>query len=638
MPDAFKHEDGSRVPLVWQHGHSDPKNVLGHAILEHREDGMYAYGYFNNTQTGESSKALVQHKDITQLSIYANKLVQKGSHVLHGSIREVSLVLAGANPGALIDNVAVAHSDGEIETLEDEAIIYTGLPLEHKDLSHGEASVKDEKLSHASQEKKEKDVPEDDRTVEDVFNTLTDEQKELVYFMIGAALEEANSSAEQSGITHTEGIDMNRNVFEQDGAARTPTHTLSHSDINTIVSDAIKGGSLKDAVEAYAMAHGIDDIDVLFPEARAITGTPEWLTRRSEWVADVLGGARKSPFARIKTVSADLTYDEARARGYIKGTVKKEEFFGVAKRITTPTTIYKKQQLDRDDMIDITDFDVVAWLKGEMRLMLDEEIARAILIGDGRDVASTDKISETNLRPIATDDDFYTVKVPVDLANAESSPTEVVDAVILARHFYKGSGLPTFYTTESLIGQLMAAKDTQGRRLYRNVSEVAAEMRVRDLVAVGVLEETPEVIGIMVNMADYVIGADRGGEVSLFDDFDIDYNKYKYLIETRISGALVKAKSALVVVQSGNAEVLAKAPTWNPDTGVVTIPSVAGVQYVDASDESVLTAGAITVDPLTSITIQAEATSGKILSPAERTRWTFRNRNQPVPDEPVAGP
>lgn len=631
-PGAFKHMDGEQVPLVWQHGHSDPKNILGHAVLEHRSDGMYAYGFFNGTPAGQNAKDLVKHKDIRMMSIYANQLVQKGSNVLHGAIREVSLVLAGANPGALIDNINIAHGDGEYEELDDEAIIYTGLNLEHgfEAIDNNDAELEPEMgdFSHADK----------DKTVGEIYESLTDEQKDIVHFLIGAALEEKEDELSQSDIEdiidseigqfllHKKGyVDMTHNIFEQ-GKTPAPGAVLSHSDIQMIVDDAQKVGSLKEAVEAYALKHGIDDIDILFPEAKALTDRPEWIKRRTEWVSSVLGGARKSPFSRIKTMTADLTYEDARAKGYIKGNVKKEEFFGVAKRSTTPQTIYKKQKLDRDDMIDITDFDVVAWLKGEMRLMLDEELARAILIGDGRDVASDDKISETHIRPIAKDDDFYTITVPVNLDDPDASPRDVVDAVILSRQFYKGTGLPTFFTSESWIGSIMVLDDGDGRRLYRNLSEVAAEMRVSEIVPVEVLESEPDIVGILVNMNDYVIGADRGGEVSMFDDFDIDYNQYKYLIETRVSGALVKAKSAMVVKRSGETGVTAKAPSWDAESNKVTIPAVAGVDYLDASDESVLAPGSITLEAGETLTIQAVAQSNHALSPSERTRWTFRNR------------
>lgn len=657
MPNAFKHMDGAQVPLVWQHGHQDPKNVLGHAVLEHREDGVYAYGYFNDTPSGASTKALVKHQDVNQLSIYANQLVEKGHRVIQGAIREVSLVLAGANPGALIDNINIAHSDGEVVQLDDEAVIYTGMSLEHEagpDVDAGKPDEEDkEDDTEDTEDTEDKEDKEDnssaddkklshtsDKTIGEIYEGLTEEQKNVLHFMVGAALEAANGEKEvkQSDIEkymisedgqaflQTKGYkEMSHNVFEQEDD-KVAAPVLSHSAIQGIVDDAQKTGSLKEAVEAYALKHGIDDIDVLFPEARALEGRPEWVKRRTEWVAGVLGGARKSPFSRIKTMSADLTYDDARAKGYIKGNVKKEEFFGVAKRSTTPQTIYKKQKLDRDDMVDITDFDVVAWLKSEMRVMLDEELARAILIGDGRDVAADEKISETHIRPIAKDDDFYTITVPVNLDDANSTPREVVDAVILSRRYYKGTGLPTFYTTESWIGSIMVLDDGDGKRLYRNLDEVAAEMRVSAIVPVEALESETDILGVLVNMNDYVVGADRGGVISMFDDFDIDYNQYKYLIETRVSGALVKAKSAMVIKKTADTEAAAVTPDWDGDTFTVTIPTVTGIIYVDATDDSVLAGGDIVLAAEEVLVVQAVADTGYVLSPSARTRWTFRNR------------
>ena len=369
---------------------------------------------------------------------------------------------------------------------------------------------------------------------------------------------------------------MKHNVFEEKEKNSAPS--LSHSDIDGIIADATKTGSLKDAVQRYALAHGIDDIDVLFPDAVAVGDVPEFLKRRSEWVSKVLGAARKSPFSRIKTLSADITVEEARAKGYIKGTMKKEEFFGVAKRVTTPTTIYKKQKLDRDDVVDITDFDVVAWLKAEMRLMLDEEIARAILIGDGRDVANEDKINEGNIRPIAKDHELYVTYISVNLGDANSTINELTDALILNRHNYKGSGLPSMFTTETVIAQFLLLKDTLGRRIYKSLDEVATELRVSEIVAVEVMEEDPDVLAILVNMNDYLVGATAGGQVSMFDDFDIDYNQYKYLIETRMSGTLVKLKSAIVVKKTAAGSVQLFRGTHIYGT-TVTIPTQAGVLY-----------------------------------------------------------
>jgi hypothetical protein len=550
MPDAFKHMDGMTVPLVWQHGHKEPGNVLGHAVLENRTDGVYTYAYFNETESGKSAKTLVRHKDITALSIYANKLLEKGKSVIHGSIIEVSLVLSGANPGALIDNVNLAHSDGEVETLEDEAIIYTGLTLEHED----------KPVVHAAA----------DQTLQDVYESLTAEQKDLVHFMIGAALEAADGTAAHSdeksddksndtpeeSLTHQEGTEMPRNVFEQnEETPKTPRQTLTHDQVRSIIEDAKKTGSMKESVLAHAVTYGIENIDYLFPDARTIANSPEFVARRMDWVDGVLTGTRHSPFSRIKSQSADITHPEARAKGYVKGSLKKEEWFKLEQRVTTPQTIYKKQKLDRDDIIDITDLDVVAWLKAEMRVMLDEEIARAVLVGDGRDVADPDKIQEDHIRPIATDDEFYSHQT---IVNKSVVGDALVDAVILQREFYRGSGNPAMYTTERALTELLVVKDTTGRRLYATEAELAAALRVSKIVAVPVMEDAEiidvgdgttvhDLLAILVNLSDYTLGADKGGAVAMFDDFDIDYNQYKYLIETRLSGALTKFKSAQII-------------------------------------------------------------------------------------------
>ena len=558
MPDAFKHMDGQTVPLVWQHGHSEPGNILGHAVLEHRQDGVYAYGYFNETASGQSSKTLVRHKDITNLSIYANKLVEKGKSVLHGSIREVSLVLSGANPGALIDNINLAHSDGDIETLEDEAIIYTGLPLEHED-----QVVPEEELVHA----------DDEKTVQDVWDTLNQEQKDVVHYMIGVALESNDKEVSQSDedpseevLEHQEGNEMTHNVFEQNGVVQEKRPTLTHDQLSAIMADAKKGGSFKDAILEHAVTYGIENIDLLFPDAKTITSSPEFVARRMEWVAGVLNGTRHSPFSRIKSVSADITLDTARAKGYVKATLKQDEFFGLAERVTTPQTVYKKQKLDRDDIIDITDLDVVAWLKAEMRVMLDEEIARAVLIGDGRNVASPDKIQEQYIRPIAKDDEFYTHQTSV--ANTVAGDA-LIDTILLQREFYRGSGNPTMYCTERFLTELLVLKDTTGRRLYESEAALATALRVSSIVPVPVMEDATvidvgdgttvlELLAILVNLSDYTLGADKGGAVSMFDDFDIDYNQYKYLIETRLSGALTKFKSAQVIARRPGAVTASK--------------------------------------------------------------------------------
>jgi HK97 family phage prohead protease len=566
LPGAFAHQDKAQVPLVWQHGHNEPSNVLGHAVLENRDEGVYTYGYFNDTEQAQNAKILVHHKDITYLSIFANQLIEKAKQVSHGIIREVSLVLAGANPGALIDNIELQHADGELVTIEDEAVIYSGEPLRH-----GDDPEEEEKTEDEEQEKKPDPSEEDDEgpTVQDVYDQMSEEQKEVVHYMVGAAIEHtatpAPDSEKESVVIHSdsetheeEQRTMKRNVFEQQSESGEVKPHLSHDEMKGIVADATRTGSLKEAVQNYAIKHGITDIDILFPDARTLTATPEFDSRRIAWVKGVLDGTRHSPFSRIKSVLADITVEEARAKGYVKGNLKKEEFFGLSKRVTTPATVYKKQKLDRDDIVDITDFDVVAWLKAEMRLMLDEELARAILIGDGRDVDDEDKIKDpagategAGIRSILHDHELYVATVEVNLEDTGSNPSEMVDQILLNMGVYKGSGQPSLYTTLGTLTKLLLAKDSLGRRLYRTASDLAAELGVASVVTVEVLENEEDLLGIIVNLSDYTVGADRGGEVSMFDDFDIDYNQYKYLIETRLSGALTKIRSAIVIKNSG---------------------------------------------------------------------------------------
>ena len=535
MKDAFKHNDGQTVPLVWNHQHNDPLNVLGHALLENREEGVYAYCKFNETESGKNAKLLVEHGDVSALSIYANQLKQQGSNVIHGAIREVSLVLAGANPGAFIDSV-MSHG----EESDDEAIIYTG-----EDIS----------LFHAD-EKKDKPVDEkseDEETVADVFNTLTEKQKTVVYAMIGQALEEKEESEDNNNNDDSKGGNktMKHNVFDKED---TKKDVLSHSDLEAIFADAKRYGSLKDSV----LAHGIEQIDYLFPDAKNVTNTPQFIQRDMGWVQKVMNSVHHTPFSRIKSILADITEDDARAKGYIKGNLKKDEVFTLLKRTTTPTTIYKKQKLDRDDVVDITDFDVVAWLKSEMRMMLDEEIARAILVGDGRLSSSDDKINEQNIRPIWKDDDLYTIKAPVTVAanaTADEKAKAFIRATIKSRKNYKGSGEPTLYTTEDVLTDCLLMEDTTSRVIYDSVSKLATALRVKEIVTVPVMENlsrvdngvTYNLMGIIVNLSDYNIGADKGGAVNMFDDFDIDYNAQKYLIETRCSGALIKPYSAIAL-------------------------------------------------------------------------------------------
>lgn len=538
---AFKVNDGQTVPLVWQHLHNDPSNVLGHARLENRDDGVYAYCKFNNTEAGQNAKELVKHKDINALSIHANKLVQKGSDVIHGVIKEVSLVLSGANPGALIDNLAIEHGDGSLVTDDTEAIIYTGSELSLDDLTHQAGST----------------GSEDEKTVAEIFAGFSDVEKDVVYAMISQVLQgQTEINADDGEVKHyDEGRrDMKINVFDKQDPTETEGATLTHSQIQAIFEDAKRCGSLKESVLAHAQEYGIEDIDYLFPDARKVRETPDFIKRDTDWVEGVMAGTHHTPFSRIKSMAADITANEARAKGYVTGAEKKEEIIKLLKRVTGPTTIYKKQKLDRDDIIDITDFNVVSWLKSEMRLMLDEEIARAILIGDGRAVDNADKINEECIRPIYKDDDLYAHKVLLEGPTIEAK----IDEIVRARINYKGSGNPTLYAPPTVITDMLLIKDKNGRRIYNTEAELAAALRVSKIVEVplmdtvsriieGVTEAPAKLVGIIVNLKDYTVGTDKGGEVNMFDDFDIDYNQYKYLMETRCSGALTRPKSALVL-------------------------------------------------------------------------------------------
>ncbi len=552
IKDAFKENDGQIVPLVWQHQHNEPSNVLGHALLENREDGVYAYCTFNGTEPGKNGKLLVEHGDVTYLSIYANQLVEKSKNVIHGIIREVSLVLAGANPGALIDNLAFEHGDGNIVTDDEEAIIYTGLELEQK---KEEKIVDTTEVKHADATS----AADDNETVEDVFNTLNEKQKTAVYAIMGAVLEgeeETDTTAAQSDISEEnsnnegdKGI-MKNNVF--DGSATNNRVYLSHDQFAEVAKDAFKYGSLKQSLLAHAGSYGIDNIDYLFPDARLLSDSPAFLKREMTWVGPVISGTRHTPFSRIKSVYADITVDTARAMGYVTGSQKHDEVFGLLKRTTAPTTIYKKQKLDRNDILDITDLDVVAWLKAEMRVMLDEELARAVLVGDGRLLASEDKIDETCIRPIWTDSDLYAHHL--QLPSTDNLAEEVIDKIILGRTNYKGSGSPALFVSPTFLTSMLLIKDSLGYRIYKTEADLAAALRVSRIVEVPIMEglhrtDTLEydLLGIIVNLFDYTIGADKGGAVSMFDDFDIDYNQYKYLIETRCSGALTLPKAALVI-------------------------------------------------------------------------------------------
>lgn len=545
--DAFKDNNGQKVPLVWNHQHNEPFNILGHALLENREEGVYAYCTFNDTEAGQNAKQLVEHGDVSALSIYANQLKQHGGDVIHGSIREVSLVLAGANPGAFIDSI-ICHG----EESEEEAIIYTGEDIY---LSHADnEEMKEEK---PMEDTKKVENKTDNKTVKDVFDTLTEEQKTVVYALIGQALESAGATDENDENDDEEDNNMKHNVFDQDEMMQ--GNALSHSDMEEIFSDAKRTGSLKEAFLAHNATYGIDQIDTLFPEPKSMNTPPDFIKRDTNWVAGVINGVHHTPFSRIKSMFANITEDEARAKGYIKGKLKKEEVFTLLKRTTTPTTIYKKQKLDRDDIIDITDFDVVAWIKSEMRMMLDEEIARAILVGDGRLTSDDDHINETNIRPIWKDDDLYTIKTKITVgasATDDDKAKAVIKAAVKSRKNYKGSGNPVLYTTEDFLTNCLLLEDTQGYRLYKSEQDVATAMRVSRIVTVPVMEnltrtdsESKErtLVGIIVNLNDYNVGADKGGAVNMFDDFDIDYNQQKYLMETRCSGALIKPYSAIAL-------------------------------------------------------------------------------------------
>ena len=537
MKDAFKDNDGKSVPLVWNHQHNDPTNVLGHALLQNRDEGVYAYCTFNDSEAGKTGKLLVQHGDVCALSIWANQLKQNLNNVVHGNIREVSLVLAGANPGAFIDSI-IMHG----EESDEDAIIYTGEDIVLSHSNESEDKKMDETDKNVETNKEE--------TVADVFNTLSEKQKNVVYAIIGQALEEGEESDNEES---EGGNEMKHNVFDQ--TEEKNNDVLSHDAMNAIISDGKRFGSLKESFLAHADEYGIKQIDYLFPEAESLNNPPEFIKRETDWVSKVMNGVHRTPFSRIKSSFADITADEARAKGYIKGNLKKEEVFTLLKRSTTPTTIYKKQKLDRDDIIDITDFDVVAWLKSEMRMMLNEEIARAILIGDGRLSSSDDKINEQNIRPIASDAELYSVRVPVSVAASATTDDKakaMIRAAVKARKEYKGSGNPTFFTTEDWLTDALLLEDTMGHRLYKNESDVAAAMRVSNIVTVPVMEGAKgpnggDLIGIIVNLNDYNVGADKGGAINMFDDFDIDYNQQKYLIETRCSGALTKPYSALVL-------------------------------------------------------------------------------------------
>lgn len=663
MRGAFAHQDKKTVPLVWQHSHDDPKNVLGHAVLEEREDGVYAHAYFNDTPEAKHAKTLVEHGDVVSLSIYANGLKEKSKQVFHGVIRELSLVLSGANPGALIDQVRIAHSDDFIETLDDEAIIYTGLELQHDDLQ-----TDDETVEHADTASADAETEE---PLGDILDSMSEKQKHAMNYVLEKALEEQakelgdgkdtaaqhsantesedarsdDSNTDEGDLTHQEGTtSMTKNIFDQAEAGGGATKTLSHSDFADIMADAKKRGSFKEALnealehgnlkEEY-LAHatnaagqtvnyGIADIEFLFPEAKLDSAGLQIYSRRQEWVKDVLDNVKKLPFAKVRTLVADITADEARAKGYMKGNKKKEEVIKLLRRSTGPTTVYKKQKLERDDVLDIgNDIDIVAWLKVEIRLMLEEELARAILVGDGRSDLSEDRIKDPEgalsgdgIRSILHDDPFYAIPAPLA---PNTSPKDMVKELVRARSKYRGSGKPTLFIDDAMLTDILLEEDKFGRPLYENEQSVADKLRVSKIVVVDVFSEYEDLVAIMVNLVDYSIGTNKGGELTSFEDFDIDFNQHKYLQETRLSGGLNKPLSAIVVKRATGTLVTPAAPSFNGATNTVTIPATAGVVWEG---------NGVTWAPgdhvITETTEVAAAPDEGYYFPANTTRdWTF---------------
>ena len=564
MKDAFKGNDGQKVPLVWNHQHDDPNEVLGHALLENRDEGVYAYCKFNDTESGQTAKSLVLNGDVDKLSIYANKLKSNMNKVIHGCIREVSLVLAGANPGAYIDSVVV-HADGAED--EEEGTIYTdeqiSVNVEH---SENKSEKKEETKMNDNSEMKHADTSTEEKTVQEVFDTLTDEQKEVVYAIIGEAVEEAKNDAGDEDEGEEEGEEnMKHNVFDNDNNRE---DVLAHSEfVKSAIADAKKYGSMRESFIAHAEQAGLEwnannDFSPLFPDATNINREPVMVEKDNSWVAKVMAQVKHSPFSRVKNTLGRMDETTARAKGYIKGSKKANIQMAVLNRVTTPTTVYIKNDIDRDDVIDITDFDVVAWQKKEMRKQLDKELALAMLLGDGRDVSDQYKINEQNIRPVVSDDDLYTIKYTVkegvDYKNAGTSHSEndslakgIIRAALKARKEYKGSGRPTFYTTEDCLTDMLLIEDQNGRVIYDSIDKLATALRVNEIVTIPEMESRKDIYGIIVNLNDYTAGADKGGSVNMFDDFDIDYNQMKYLMETRMSGALTQPYSAIVLKKDG---------------------------------------------------------------------------------------
>ena len=583
--NAFKDQDGTKVPLVWMHQHGGIENVLGNVLLQNRPEGVYGYGSLNDSEAADMARIVLKHDDVTAMSIYANNLTRQGPNVVHGTIREVSLVLAGANPGATIDEVVV-HEDGydsddlifynaEDNTLrhsDDGDILYE--PFEDKNtIEHADDSKEEDTVAESGTSNKTTPSA-DDKTVQDVIDTMNEEQKTALYFLVGQALESKDSgSSNDSDNDSDEEDNVKHNVFDSTDTTFDNTDILVHDALQSVIEGAKGGYSMKRIFNDYVAEHsddgygdalmhaatyGVEPIDMLFPEPKAMATKPEFISRDMGWVPMLMNRVHHTPFSRIKSVFADITEDDARARGYMKGKLKKEEVFTLLKRTTTPTTIYKKQKMDRDDVIDITDFDVIAWLKAEMRTMLDEEIARAVLIGDGRSTASDDKINENNIRPIWKDEELYTIQATIETEGTETADDlakAFIRTAIKSRKDYKGSGNPILFTTEDFLTDMLLLEDKIGHPLYDSVEKLATKLRVSQIVTVEVMEnQTRQVegknrtlMGIIVNPQDYNIGADRGGAINMFDDFDIDYNQQKYLIETRCSGALIKPFSAIAI-------------------------------------------------------------------------------------------
>ena len=650
---AFKHMDKVTVPLVWMHQLKDPENILGHATLEDRAFGVYTYGFFNDSERAQHMKKAVQHRDIVSLSIFANNLTERatkhGKEVYHGDIKEVSLVTAGANPGAFIENVNMLHGD-QIHVL-DEAIIYTGLELEHSDtfeLENDMGNKNGETLEHADPTAE---------SIKEVFEGLDDTEKAVVYFMLGDAVERAKAEAAPAAAAHAEtplsndevlahvnttikegleNMTLTHNLFETQGAAGAATKgsQLSHADFANLMNTAKKLGTFKEAVDAlvhgdiatieHAATYGIEDIELLFPDAKSI-GAPEVYSRRMGWVSKVLGATKHTPFSKVKSIVFDITEEEARAKGYIKGNQKKDEVVKLMKRTTGPTTVYKKQKLDRDDIIDIdiTDINVVAWLKAEIRTMLEEEIARAILFGDGRSASSEDKIKDPEgansgdgIRSIVNDADFYAIKTELP---ANVAPKDAVKGIIRARSKYRGTGKPTLFISDSFLTDIMLEEDKFGRSLYETEQVLADKLRVSEIVTVDIIDDTENLFAILVNLADYSIGTNKGGELTSFEDFDIDFNQHKYLMETRLSGALTKPFSAIVIRRVEGELAVATNPSFDGVTNVITIPSVTGLYYT--IDDEVVTGAQPAITGPTEV--EVHAADGYYLAPNSTRTWTY---------------